>query len=101
MFCWRECSDERKAHPKPVRTEGMFGFICKSCAEPDVQIKEMVADWAGAGRAITGKWSVAQWYEKNRDNIMLPDATRVTIELMLATYFDYELPASIALPLIA
>jgi len=38
---------------------------------PDNFAREMVADWCGAGRAITGKWEVWKWYEKNRERIML------------------------------
>lgn len=32
---------------------------------PDIYIKEMIADWIGAGWAITGKWdNVFDWYRK-------------------------------------
>jgi len=54
---------------------------------PDIPIKmpdryalEMVADWMGAGRAITGKWECAEWYEKNKDKIVLHDDTRWLVE---------------------
>lgn len=50
---------------------------------PDKYIKEMVADWMGAGRAITGKWEVEQWYEKNKDNIILHPSTRVKVKYYL------------------
>lgn len=46
-------------------------------------ILEMVADWAGAGRAITGQWEVAKWYYQNRHLIQLHDATRDTVESLL------------------
>lgn len=46
-------------------------------------IREMVADWVGAGRAITGKIEVWSWYEKNRDKIMLHEKTRKEVEFIL------------------
>jgi hypothetical protein len=38
---------------------------------PDHFLFEMVADWLGAGRAITGKWEAWKWYEKNREHIRM------------------------------
>lgn len=52
-------------------------------AIPDKYIKEMVADWAGAGRSITGEWDVKDWYYKNKDNIMLEAKTREKVETLL------------------
>jgi len=46
-------------------------------------IEEMVADWAGAGRAITGKWEVREWYEKNKDKMILHADTRERVEKLL------------------
>lgn len=31
---------------------------------PDKYIREMVPDWAGAGRAITGKWDLLRWFNR-------------------------------------
>ena len=51
---------------------------------PDVCIREMVADWFGAGRAITGSWSnVHSWYADNRDRILLTDDDRDRAEELL------------------
>lgn len=47
--------------------------------------REMVADWMGAGRAITGTWEAAEWYAKNREIIRLHPTTRVIVENILAT----------------
>lgn len=38
---------------------------------PDRYVREMVADWAGAGRAITGKWDPLPWYERTKANRLL------------------------------
>lgn len=50
---------------------------------PERYAREMVADWMGAGRAITGRWEAAAWYQKNREKIRLHDETRVFVELLL------------------
>ena len=50
---------------------------------PRRYVLEMVADWMGAGRAITGQWETAEWYQKNRDNIQLHPATRRLVEWLL------------------
>lgn len=50
---------------------------------PEKYAREMVADWAGAGRAITGKWEVQAWYEKNKGIILLHPDTRLFVENLL------------------
>src|SRR5579884_881616 len=47
---------------------------------PNRLVKEMVADWMGAGRAITGKWDTASWYRKSSEKMLLHPATRVRVE---------------------
>lgn len=46
-------------------------------------IKEMVCDWMGAGRAITGKWEAKEWYLKNESKIVLHPETRKEVERLL------------------
>lgn len=50
---------------------------------PEYYVYEMVADWMGAGRAITGKWETLLWYEKNKDKIILHPTTREKVETIL------------------
>ncbi len=50
---------------------------------PETYVREMVADWMGAGRAITGKWEVRSWYAKNRDRILLHDDTRMMVDMLV------------------
>lgn len=52
---------------------------------------EMLCDWQGAGRAITGKYDpaspwaeTAAWYEKNKGKMILHDETRAFVESTLA-----------------
>lgn len=52
---------------------------------PDRYMREMVADWCGAGRAITGKWDVRTWYDKNKDKIQIRNKELVEI---LITQFE-------------
>lgn len=44
---------------------------------------EMVADWIGAGIAITGKMEVWEWYKANRNNMTLHPETRNDVEMLL------------------
>lgn len=48
----------------------------------DQYIKEMVADWRGAGKA-QGKPDTMAWYKANRDNIVLHATTRIKVEQLL------------------
>lgn len=50
----------------------------------EIAAREMVADWMGAGRAITGKWEASEWYYKNRETIRLNIRTRKLVEELLA-----------------
>lgn len=51
---------------------------------PEKLVREMVADWMGAGRAITGKWGAADWYEANKSKIRLNTHTQELVEQLLA-----------------
>lgn len=66
----------------------------KTLEMPQKFVREMVADWMGAGRAITGKWEVHDWYAKNCHKIRLADVTRTNVERLLgyADSHDYPIP---------
>lgn len=53
---------------------------------PDKFICEMVADWIGAGRAITGKYEAFSWYQSNKEKIQLHPDTRTKVEQLLAEW---------------
>jgi hypothetical protein len=55
----------------------------KILAMPPHFVREMVADWMGAGRAITGKWDLPIWYAKNREKIQLHAASREIAENLI------------------
>jgi len=44
---------------------------------------EMIADWMGAGRAITGKWDCKEWYNKNKNKIIFNEKTREFVESII------------------
>ena len=50
---------------------------------PEHFCREMVADWCGAGRAITGKWEAWLWYEKNAERILLHPFTKNLVTELL------------------
>lgn len=52
---------------------------------PEKYASEMVADWWGAGRAITGMWDAPSWYSKNKDKILIHDNTRAFVEATLGS----------------
>jgi hypothetical protein len=47
---------------------------------PECYLEEMLCDWIGAGMAITGKREVWEWYDKNKDSMILSDYSRSWIE---------------------
>lgn len=54
------------------------------CIEmPRAYVLEMVADWRGAGRAITGKDETEAWYKDNWKNMILHPNTREQVEKLL------------------
>lgn len=67
--------------------------ICETCGKhksqmrvlkmSDVAMKEMIADWRGAGRA-QGKSFTWEWYEANKEKMRLHPDTRVWVESELA-----------------
>ena len=50
---------------------------------PEKYAFEMVADWLGAGRAITGKWGAREWYQKNKEKMNLHMFTKLAAEVAL------------------
>jgi hypothetical protein len=54
---------------------------------PEEFVREMVADWAGAGRAITGAWEVLGWYKRNSCKMELHPRTRRLVEELLDWHF--------------
>lgn len=63
----------------------------KTIGMPDKYIKEMVADWKGAGRAITGKNDPEEcksWYLKNYKKIKLTNLSRIKVDNILNIWED-------------
>ena len=50
---------------------------------PDKYVREMVADWMAAGRAINGRWEYKEWYQKNKENIVLSLKTELYVEHLI------------------
>ena len=76
-------------HQKSNKHHWQYWFITmdrgesKALQMPQRYIKEMIADWLGAGKAIHGKWEVKEWYQKNKDNMVLHPNTRNIVEYYL------------------
>lgn len=59
----------------------------RSLPMPERYAREMLADWMGAGRAITGRWETAKWYMGSRHNMVLHPDTRAYVERELGITF--------------
>lgn len=55
----------------------------KTLQMPEPLAREMVADWMGAGRAITGRWDVAGWYAENAHRQELHPETRDLVDRVI------------------
>ena len=53
---------------------------------PHRYVKEMFADWCGAGKAITGKWDINEWYAKNIDKMVLHAEAKEELQLLLTKW---------------
>ena len=51
---------------------------------PEKYIREMIADWMGAGLAQGGKATPRKWYEANKAKLVLHPISRSRIEALLA-----------------
>jgi hypothetical protein len=60
------------------------GGSLKALRMPGGLVREMVADWMGAGRAITGRWDVASWWAENERVVHLHPDTRRMVDRLIA-----------------
>jgi hypothetical protein len=56
----------------------------KTLPMPERFAREMVADWIGAGRAISGRQNPRPWYEDNKHKMQLHPDTRRLVERVMA-----------------
>lgn len=52
----------------------------ESLEMPEIDRKEMIADWVGMARTLGKEPSAIDWYERNKDKILLHKETRRKIE---------------------
>lgn len=50
---------------------------------PETYVREMMADWEGAGLAITGVADNKDWYVRNKEKFIFHPKTRYVIEIFL------------------
>lgn len=50
---------------------------------PEIYVREMIADWVGAGIAYVSKFTPSEWYAKEKNNLILHDNTKMLIEKIL------------------
>lgn len=90
-------------HQKINRHHWQFWLLTRDTGElvplkmPELDLLEMIADWRGAGRAYAKpgqKWKLSEtveWYEKNREKMILHAETRSRVEVILA--YRYRIPS--------
>lgn len=61
----------------------------------ETDIREMVADWIGAGWAIAGRSDPWAWYQENRENIQLHPASREILEALLKQVHEPDLKLTV------
>ena len=85
-------------HLNPHHWEHWLTAEGRPMTMPEHFIREMVADWMGAGRAITGKWEVVEWYRKNALKIKLEAGTRDRVHELLGIppVHTFDLPPELA-----
>ena len=82
-------------HQSRNKHHWQYWILCKDSGETKVlpmplkYAKEMLADWRGAGRAITGSDNTLKWYRENRHKMVLHSLTRAWIENKLG---DWDIP---------
>lgn len=60
---------------------------------PERYVYEMIADWDGAGRAITGKSDPYSWYVRNGHKMILHEETRRLVVDILKKFYSSEFMA--------
>ncbi len=54
---------------------------------PENRVRETVADWAGAGKAIKGRWEVRAFWDRAGPEMNLHPATRLRIEQLVSGWW--------------
>jgi len=81
-YAWLHHQNHNKHH---------FGYWCiigndsviSPMQIPDIYVREMIADWIGAGKAYSSKSTPQEWYDKEKGNLILHEKTRIRIEELL------------------
>lgn len=55
---------------------------------PSESLLEMVSDWAGAGRAITGTWEVDTWFKRNHEKMMMHPQSKSQAEYLVKKFMQ-------------
>lgn len=60
-YAWNAHQNRARHHYQHWRLQNDDNSV-KHLEMPEKYVREMIADWMGAGRAITGKWEVEKWF---------------------------------------
>lgn len=77
---------EQNPHHPDFWVDNITGFVMPI---PLYFVREMVADWMGAGRAKTGKWDIVEWYSKHQNKMKLHPITRTVVESLIPGWDEH------------
>lgn len=53
---------------------------------PEIYIREMIADFAGASKAYTGNWDISKWISCNWDGFIINEQSRIIANKILKVF---------------
>ncbi len=80
---------KNKHHWQAWISIGDFGNL-KPVKIPEKYIREMIADWIGAGLSYSGENNPVLWYNKNKETMILHEESRNRIEELLRENFEVQ-----------
>jgi hypothetical protein len=81
---WERHKSRNKHHPEHWVKKDPSSLIVTADKMPTQYVGEMIADWLGAGRAITGKEDLSEWWDKNRTRFVFHPLTSIQVKERLA-----------------
>jgi hypothetical protein len=82
LYAWNHHQKANKHHWNYWVTIG-DGPVMTALEMPERLVREMVADWTGAGIAIKGYDDTKNWYKEHRDKMLLHPNTRALVDRLL------------------
>lgn len=92
-----EFDEAWNSHQKRNKHHWQYWLLARDSGEiiplrmPSDYCREMLADWIGAGQAISKDNRAIDWYRKNKDKIILHKDTRYCVEVWMEKYYNEKI----------